>query len=98
MPGIWVTGVAGIGLLVDNGDWSRAREAVDFVLQQRPPVVAGFDFSFGVPAWFARELDCATIDDVWARAASDGERWLAPTRAVLARTVRGAGRATVPRV
>ena len=41
------------------------------------PVIAGFDFSFGFPAWFAHEHDCATIADVWALTARQGERWLA---------------------
>ena len=40
-------------------------------------VVAGFDFAFAFPAWFARVLGCVTEDEVWARAARDGERWLA---------------------
>ena len=52
------------------------------------PFVAGFDFSFGLPEWFAREHGCATIDDVWALAARDGERWLAPDPAVLAGALR----------
>jgi hypothetical protein len=42
-------------------------------------VIAGFDFSFGVPEWFAREHGCVNIDDVWALAASEGHAWLAPT-------------------
>jgi len=77
-PGIWITARGGDSVVMDRGGWSR-RDAVDFVRAQPGPVVAGFDFSFGVPAWFADELGCAAIDDVWARAASDGERWLAPT-------------------
>ena len=64
-PGIWVTAMRGDELVVDRGSWSRA-EAVDFVMTQPAPVVAGFDFSFGVPAWFARELGCPTIDQIWA--------------------------------
>jgi hypothetical protein len=76
--GIWVTARRGDATLVDRGSWSRA-DAVEFVRRTEAPVVAGFDFSFGVPAWFARTLGCATIEDVWTRAASDGEHWLVPT-------------------
>ncbi len=53
-------------------------ETIDFVEQLRPPVVVGFDFSFGAPEWFARERGCATIDEVWALAARDGDAWLQP--------------------
>lgn len=38
--------------------------------------VVGLDFSFGLAGWFARERGCATLPEVWALAAADGERWL----------------------
>ena len=75
--GIWVTAMRGDELVVDRGSWSRA-EAVDFVMTQPTPVIAGFDFSFGVPAWFAAVLGCATIDDVWSKAETECDAWLAP--------------------
>jgi hypothetical protein len=78
LPNLWVTARRDREVIADSGSWSRAA-AVDFVLTQRPPVVAGFDFSFGLPAWFARELGCRTIVDVWAWARREGETWLAPT-------------------
>jgi hypothetical protein len=53
--------------------------AVGYVRDLPPPLIAGFDFSFGVPAWFARKHGCTSIDEVWALAARDGEGWLAPT-------------------
>jgi hypothetical protein len=53
-------------------------ETVEWIEQLPAPVFVGFDFSFGFPAWFAREHRCATIDDVWALAASEGETMLAP--------------------
>lgn len=40
------------------------------------PVVVGMDFSFGLPGWFAREHRCPTLPQVWALAATHGERWL----------------------
>jgi hypothetical protein len=76
--GIWVTAMRGDTVVIDRGSWSRA-ETVAFVLSAPPPIVAGFDFSFGVPEWFARTLGCTTVDEVWARAERCGEQWLAPT-------------------
>jgi hypothetical protein len=43
------------------------------------PVIAGFDFSFGLPAWFVQAQGCRTIDAVWSLAAGRGEEWLRPT-------------------
>jgi hypothetical protein len=76
--GIWITARRGDDVLMDRGGWSRV-DAVAFVAALPPPVVSGFDFSFGVPQWFALELECTTIDDVWNRARTDGDDWLAPT-------------------
>jgi hypothetical protein len=53
-------------------------ETVELVERLAAPVVVGFDFSFGLPLWFAREHGCTTIDDVWALAERDGEAWLGP--------------------
>jgi hypothetical protein len=77
LPGIWVTAYRGSKTVADDGHWSRA-DAIRFVREQPGRVVVGFDFSFGPPAWFARELGCVTIDDFWSRAVTDGEAWLAP--------------------
>ena len=42
------------------------------------PLLVGLDFVFGFPEWFARErLGARSIDEVWAAAERDGERWLA---------------------
>jgi hypothetical protein len=76
--GIWVAAVRDGVLVESRGGWSR-EDAVAYLASTPPPVIAGFDFSFGVPAWFARELGCTTIDDVWTTAARDGEDWLRPT-------------------
>jgi len=40
-------------------------------------VVAGLDFAFGLPAWFAREHGCRTARDVWELVRGAGEDWLA---------------------
>jgi hypothetical protein len=61
---------------VDVSDGRTRDETVAFVGSLVAPVVVGFDFSFSVPAWFARSLGCATIADVWNAAARDGESWL----------------------
>jgi len=54
-------------------------ELVAHLLAEHPagaPAVIGLDFAFGFPAWFAGELGAHDIEDVWRRAASEGERWL----------------------
>jgi Protein of unknown function (DUF429) len=52
-------------------------ETVEFVRSLPAPVVVGFDFSFSVPAWFARSLRCHDVGDVWQAAARLGDAWLA---------------------
>lgn len=76
--GIWLAGIRD-GELVDSRPIRTREAAIELVASYAPPLVAGFDFSFGVPAWFARANGCSTIDDVWDLAARDGETWLAPT-------------------
>jgi hypothetical protein len=76
--GIWFAAVRG-GELVESRPCATRAEAIERVLATPGPVLAGFDFSFSVPAWFAQALDCHTVFDVWERAASDGDAWLAPT-------------------
>jgi hypothetical protein len=76
--GIWLA-VVRAGRLVDSRALATREEAARYVVETDPPVIAGFDFSFGVPEWFAFANRCSTIDEVWALAARDGERWLAPT-------------------
>jgi hypothetical protein len=53
-------------------------ETIELIAQLPPPVVVGFDFSFGFPAWFAHDHDCTTIADVWNLAERVGEEWLGP--------------------
>ena len=47
-PGIWITAGRGDAVVM-RPRRMVAREAIDFVRVQPAPVVAGFDFSFGVP-------------------------------------------------
>jgi hypothetical protein len=77
---IWLAHVVD-GVLVDlhNGR-SRAQVVAWLVaLRDRCPegLVAGLDFSFSFPAWFLREQECTTVDELWTTAERDGERWLA---------------------
>jgi len=58
--------------------WARD-EVVEHVISLPGPLIVGFDFSFGLPAWFATQRGCASIDEVWALASRDGEQWLEPT-------------------
>ncbi|MCU1427443.1 MAG: putative molybdopterin biosynthesis related methylmutase domain / Molybdopterin biosynthesis [Actinomycetia bacterium] len=72
---IWAATVRAGGEMKLTSGMSRD-EIIDVVVALEPPVVVGFDFSFGVPAWFARDLGCRTIDDVWAAAAANAGTWL----------------------
>jgi hypothetical protein len=76
--GIWLA-VVEDGRVVESRALSTREEAIGYVGDLPAPLIAGFDFSFGMPEWFAREHGCASIDEVWALAARDGDGWLAPT-------------------
>jgi hypothetical protein len=44
---------------------------------ETPRMVVGFDFSFGFPAWFMRELGIASAPEFWRVVAEgQGEKWL----------------------
>src|SRR4051812_5604398 len=75
---IWLTAVRD-GRVVFSDAMKSRETAVARVIECEPPVIAGFDFSFSVPAWFARELGCERVADVWDAAAKYGDEWLAPT-------------------
>ncbi len=59
----------------------RGREAMAAHLGElasdAQPMVVGLDFAFSMPAWYLRTLGVRDAPDLWARAAADGERWLA---------------------
>jgi len=76
--GIWLSALHRDGS-TESRPLRTREEAVDSLLEAKGPFIAGLDFSFGLPEWFAIEQGCATIDDVWDLAARDGERWLEPT-------------------
>jgi len=76
--GLWVA-VVEDGRVVESRALSTREEAIGYVRDFPAPLIAGFDFSFGMPEWFAREHGCTSIEDVWALAARDGDGWLAPT-------------------
>jgi hypothetical protein len=73
--GIWLTAMQH-GTVVHSEALPTREAAVARLCSFPVPVVAGFDFSFAFPAWFAREHGCTTVTDVWRLAARDGERWL----------------------
>ena len=77
-PGIWCA-VVRDGDLVASEPIRTRQGAVELVAAYAGSVVAGFDFSFSVPAWFSTERGCSTITEVWDLAAREGEHWLAPT-------------------
>ena len=76
--GIWTTVVRN-GRIRTSSDGRTRDEVRDWLVTLTGPLVVGLDFSFGVPAWFARAHGCNTIDDVWALAAREGDQWLTPT-------------------
>jgi hypothetical protein len=76
--GIWLAVVTG-GRVTTSRALANREDAIAYVTDLAAPFIAGFDFSFGVPEWFAHAQGCTTIDDVWARATRDGETWLSPT-------------------
>lgn len=53
------------------GEVLRARRA------DPRPCLAGLDFGFSVPAWYAGARGWRSAAEVWAAAGDDGERWLA---------------------
>jgi hypothetical protein len=44
------------------------------------PLAVGLDFSFGLPAWFAREHGCRDVAALWDLVTRDGEEWLRACR------------------
>lgn len=52
----------------------------DLLRQRSRPFVAGLDFSFALPAWFAREHGCADVAALWDLVGREGERWLRECR------------------
>ena len=50
--------------VVESRALRTREEAIDHLLGLTSPFMAGFDFSFGVPEWFATEQGCSTIDDI----------------------------------
>jgi hypothetical protein len=66
------------GRVTESRPLATREDAIELVVARSGAVFAGFDFSFGLPAWFAQELNCATVDEVWDVVAKEGERWLGP--------------------
>lgn len=64
-----------------RGDLDR-EGVVDHVLALagRGPLTVGLDFSFALPAWFAREHGCDGVDALWSLVAGEGEGWLRAER------------------
>ena len=67
------------GELVTLAGGRTRAEAVAWVCDRRAAVdrcVAGFDFSFSLPAWFLDAHGCDAIEDAWRLVAERGEEWL----------------------
>ncbi len=74
--GIWLSSISSDGEKESHG-WSRSA-VIDHIIETPVPLVVGIDFSFGLPEWFACELGCTSIDDVWNCAAEHCDAWLSP--------------------
>lgn len=55
----------------------RREDVVDELLAIGGPVVVGFDFSFGFPAWVGGRHGCTSGPELWPLVARDGEDWIA---------------------
>ena len=78
--GVWTaSGSSSKGeLSLENG---RTRvELMEWLVelaQETPRMVVGFDFTFGFPAWFMRELGIGSAPEFWQVVADgQGEKWL----------------------
>jgi hypothetical protein len=52
-------------------------ETIEIVLALAPPVVVGFDFSFGFPSWVGEWHEARDGIDLWPVVAAHGDEWLA---------------------
>jgi hypothetical protein len=75
---IWLAEVVDGALVRLECGRDRAQLAEELIAIGRatPDVVAGLDFAFGVPAWYAAALGAADGPALWATAAREGEGWL----------------------
>ena len=84
---VWLAVVDG-GELTELSAGRTRRETIEWLVndgERRGPgvgvrTIAGLDFSFGFPAWFARAQGCGTGPDSWYLAALLGETWLRDCR------------------
>lgn len=54
-------------------------EVADWLIEtakKDPAMVVGFDFCFGFPEWFVREMGVGSAPQFWQTVAEHGERWL----------------------
>ncbi|HYW50461.1 MAG TPA: hypothetical protein VE861_07640 [Gemmatimonadaceae bacterium] len=58
------------------GSRDSVRETLLARRQLDEPVLAGLDFAFGLPAWYAAERGWRDIDAVWRAVCDEGESWL----------------------
>lgn len=75
--GIRVAEVRDGRLVSVRGDLDRDGVAdLVLALADQGPLTVGIDFSFALPAWFAREHGCDDVDALWSLVAGEGEGWL----------------------
>jgi hypothetical protein len=71
-----VTATVRDGRVVDVRAGRTRVEVLDAIRALTEPALVGLDFSFSMPAWFAHEHGCASVDDVWSLVGAHGETWL----------------------
>jgi hypothetical protein len=79
--GVWTASDSSLEMgkvTLENG---RTRvELIEWLIEmagETPRMVVGFDFSFGFPAWFMRELGLGSAPEFWRVVAEgQGEKWL----------------------
>jgi hypothetical protein len=62
--------------LVAPGSRAAVADALLARLANPMPVLAGLDFAFALPAWYAAERGWQDVRAVWAAARDEGESWL----------------------
>jgi hypothetical protein len=76
---IWAAQVRA-GSLTDLRCGRTRDEVIDDLVSLRDASVngltVGLDFSFSLPAWFLRQQGHASVGDLWAQMAREGEGWL----------------------
>lgn len=76
---IWIAETDQAGRICElSSGWTResAINRIVAIADLHPRTVAGLDFAFAFPAWWAKERGWTTGPDIWRAAHDEGETWL----------------------